>query len=330
MDTVPQVVVITGASAGLGRVTAREFARHGACIGLLARGVDALEAAREECEALGGRAIAIPTDVADPAQVEEAAAQVEAVFGPIDVWINNAMCSVFASVADTTADEFRRVTEVTYLGYVYGTLAALRRMRPRNRGVILQVGAALAYRAVPLQSAYCAAKHAIKGFSEALRCELLHDKSAIRVTMVHLPALNTPQYGWARSRLPNAPTPIEPIYQPEVGARAIFWAADNDRREVWVGGSTVLAILLQRLAPGLGDRLLAWRGYGAQQRQGPAQPARPDNLWLPVPGDAGGHGAFDAVSKSRSLESWLGMHKRGLLTATVVALGAVGWLATVV
>jgi NAD(P)-dependent dehydrogenase (short-subunit alcohol dehydrogenase family) len=328
-DSPPLVVVITGASAGVGRCTAREFARNGARIGLLARGVDGLEAARQECEALGGRAIAIPTDVADPEQVESAAAQIEAVFGTIDVWVNNAMVSVASPVAQMTAAEYRRVTEVTYLGVVHGTLTALHRMRARNHGVIIQVGSALAYRAIPLQSACCAAKHAIKGFTQALRCELLHDGVNVRVTMVHLPALNTPQFGWVRSRLANAPQPVPPIFQPEVAARAIVWAADNDRREVWVGWPTVKAILGERSVPGLLDHYLAQKGYRSQQMDRSAAANRADNLWEPLPGDAGGHGSFDARLHKRSAEFWFGTYKRGLVTAVVVVAGVVGWLATV-
>ena len=287
------VVVITGASAGVGRATAREFARRGARLGLIARGHDGLEATRREVERLGGQALVLPADVADAARVEEAAGLVEERFGPIDVWINNAMASVFSPVKEMEADEYRRVTDVTYLGVVHGTLAALRRMRPRDRGTIVQVGSALAYRAIPLQSAYCAAKHAVAGFTESLRTELLHDGSRVHVTTVHLPALNTPQFDWVKSRLPRRAQPVPPIFQPEVAARAIVWAAHQRRREVWVGGPTVRAILADRLAPGYADRRLARAGYDAQQTDEPADPARPHNLWRPLAGDHGAHGRFD-------------------------------------
>src|ERR671933_374614 len=267
--TKPEVVVITGASAGVGRAVARAFAREGACIGLLARGRDGLEGARRDVEELGGRALVLPTDVSDADAVEQAAEAVEREFGPIDIWINNAMVSVFSPVKKMRPEEYKRVTEVTYLGAVYGTLAALKRMLPRDRGVIVQVGSALAYRGIPLQSAYCAAKHAIQGFMDALRCELLHDGSHVQVSMVQMPALNTPQFGWVKSRLPHKAQPVPPIYQPEVAAEAIFWAAHNDRRELWVGGPTVQAILANRVAPGLLDRYLGETGYEAQQTNEP-------------------------------------------------------------
>src|SRR5438552_1701748 len=255
-----QVVVITGASAGVGRATVRAFARQGADIGLLARGTDGLDGARREVEAVGGRALAIPTDVAHADEVEAAAESVERELGPIDVWINNAMVSVVSPVRETSAEEFERVTAVTYLGCVHGTLSALRRMLPRDRGVIVQVGSALSYRAAPLLAPYCAAKHAVRGFTEALRCELLHDRSRVRVTLVHPPAMNTPHFGWTKSRMPREVQPVPPMFQPELGARAVHWAALHDRREVWVGGPTVLAILASRVAPGLADRILARRG----------------------------------------------------------------------
>src|SRR5436190_3581082 len=269
-------VVITGASAGVGRAAVRKFARHGARIGLLARGVDGLTAAQREVEKLGGEALMIPTDVANAEQVEAAAAAIESEFGPIDIWINNAMTSVFSPIKEMTAEEFRRVTEVTYLGYVYGTLAALKRMLPRDHGVIVQVGSALAYRGIPLQSAYCGAKHAIQGFVDSLRCELLHDKSNVRVTMVQLPAMNTPQFSWVKSRLRNKPQPVPPIYQPEVGAGAILFAARNDRREMYVGYPTVEAIVGDKLAPGFADKYLAKNGYDAQQTAEPVEADRRD------------------------------------------------------
>jgi NAD(P)-dependent dehydrogenase (short-subunit alcohol dehydrogenase family) len=317
----PEVVVITGASAGVGRTTAREFARHGARIGLLARGLDGLEAARREVEEMGGRALALPTDVADADRVEAAAAEVEEKFGPIDIWINNAMTSVFSPVKEMRPEEFKRVTEVTYLGVVYGTLAALNRMLPRDRGVIVQVGSALAYRGIPLQAAYCGAKHAIHGFVETLRCELIHDKSNVRVTMVQMPALNTPQFRLVKSRLPHKAQPVPPIFQPEVAARAIRYAARHDRREMYVGMPTVEAIIGNKVAPGLLDHYLARTGYESQQTDEPADPNRPNNLWEPVPGDHGAHGAFDARSSDHSLQLWANTH-RGLLA--LAGLGLAG------
>src|SRR5688572_844020 len=252
-----EVVVITGASAGVGRATARAFAQRGAKIGLVARGRDGLEGTREEIERAGGSALVLPTDVASAEQVEAAAQAVEENFGPIDIWINNAMVSVFSPIKEMTAEEFKRVTEVTYLGYVYGTLAALKRMLPRDRGVIIQVGSALAYRGIPLQSAYCGAKHAVQGFVDSLRCELLHDKSRVRVAMVQLPAMNTPQFSWVKSRMRRKPQPVPPIYQPELGAEAILFAALNNRREMYIGYPTVAAIVADKVAGGLADRYLA-------------------------------------------------------------------------
>src|SRR5438874_10741697 len=241
-----EVVVITGASAGVGRAAAREFGKHGASVGLIARNKERPETAKKEIEEAGGRALVLPLDIADAQAVESAAARVEKELGPIDVWVNDAMASVFSPIEEMTADEFKRVTEVTYLGYVYGTVAALKHMRPRNRGTIVQVGSALAYRSIPLQSAYCAAKHAIAGFTDSLRCELVHQKSKVHVTMVQMPALNTPQFGWVKSRLPHKAQPVPPIFQPEVAGRAIYFAAHAKRREVYVGASTVAAIVGQK------------------------------------------------------------------------------------
>jgi NAD(P)-dependent dehydrogenase (short-subunit alcohol dehydrogenase family) len=319
----PQVVVVTGASAGLGRAIAREYGRRGARVGLLARGHDGLEGARRDVLAAGGTALVVPTDVADAEGVEAAARAVEEALGPIDVWINNAMVSVFSPVAQMTPAEFRRVTEVTYLGYVHGTLAALRRMLPRDRGVIVQVGSALAYRAIPLQSAYCGAKHAVLGFTESLRCELLHDGSRVRVTMVQMPALNTPQFGWVKSRLPREPQPVPPIFQPEVGARAVVWAAEHRRPELTLGFSAVKAIAGDKIAARLLDHYLAAIGYGAQQTDEPVAPGRRDNLWEPVPGDHGAHGTFDARARTRSLQWWLNT-RRGWLAAGGAAVALIG------
>ena len=311
----PEVVVITGASAGVGRAAARAFAVQGAHIGLLARGRDGLDGCRRDVEERGGRALALPTDVADPGQVEAAAAAVEATFGPIDVWVNNSMVSVFSPVKEMRPEEYRRVTEVTYLGTVYGTLAALRRMLPRDRGTIVQVGSALAYRGIPLQSAYCAAKHAIQGFCDSLRCEMIHDHSRVKLTMVQMPALNTPQFGWVKSRLPRKAQPVPPIYQPEVAADAIVWAAHHPRRELEVGLPTVEAIVGNYVAPGFLDWYLARTGFAAQMTDEPADPDRPHNLWEPVAGDHGAHGAFDERARERCPQLWVSKHRNWLALA---------------
>ena len=293
----PEVVVITGASAGVGRATVREFARAGAAIGLLARNPDGLEGARREVAEAGGRPLVLPTDVADPAQVEAAAERVEQELGPIDIWINNAMTTVFGPVWSVEPEEFRRVTEVTYLGAVHGTQAALRRMRPRNRGRIVQVGSALSYRAIPLQSAYCGAKHALRGFTDSLRTELMHESSRVSVTMVQLPGLNTPQFDLCRAKLEHQPRPMAPVYQPEVAARAIYKAAHGRRRESWVRASTTLVVLGQKFMPGLTGRYLA-RNAVAGQLTGDRLPQdRPDDLFAPVPGDHGAHGRFDEQAR---------------------------------
>jgi short-subunit dehydrogenase len=322
-----EVVVITGASAGLGRATAREFGRHGAKVGLIARGVEGLEAAKREIESSGGKAMVLPLDVAKADAMEEAAASVEQEFGPIDIWVNNAMASVFSPVKEMQAEEYKRVTEVTYLGVVYGTLAALKRMVPRDRGTIVQVGSALVYRSIPLQSAYCAAKHAIAGFTDSLRCELIHDKSHVRVTMVQMPALNTPQFGWVKSRLKHKAQPVPPIFQPEVGARAIYWASHHSRREVYVGWPTVEAIVGNKLAPSLLDRYLAKTGFSSQQTSEPENPNRPDNLWNPVDGDHGAHGTFDRQAHRKSWELqasldrlWIGTGLAAILAACLISL----------
>jgi NAD(P)-dependent dehydrogenase (short-subunit alcohol dehydrogenase family) len=319
----PEVVVITGASGGVGRAAVREFASRGADVGLLARDSEGLEAAAKEVEAFGRQAVAVPTDVADPAQVEAAAAQIEERLGPIDVWVNNAMTSVFAPFTEIEPEEFRRVTEVTYLGVVYGTRSALKRMLPRDRGTVVQVGSALAYRGIPLQSAYCGGKHAIEGFTESVRAELLHQKSKVRLTMVQMPALNTPQFTWVLSRLPGSPQPVPPIYQPEVAAKAIAWAATHRRRQLWVGATTVATILANDVAPGLLDRYLGRTGYKSQQTKQPADPGRPNNLWAPVPGHHGAHGPFDERAHPRSPQLWASTH-RGLVGAAVAGLVAAG------
>ncbi|MEO3926135.1 SDR family oxidoreductase [Micromonosporaceae bacterium B7E4] len=322
-----RVAVITGASAGVGRATARLLARRGMRLALLARGGSGLRGAAEDVGAAGGVALPIETDVADHRQVEAAADRATSELGPIDLWVNNAMASVFAPFTEIGPEEFRRVTEVCYLGYVHGTRAALDRMLPRGTGTIVQVGSALAYRSIPLQSAYCGAKHAIVGFTESLRCELLHDRSPVRLTMVHLPALNTPQFDWVLSRLRNRARPVPPIYQPEVAARAIVYAADRPgRREYWVGASTVGTILGNRCLPGLLDRYLARTGYSGQQTEQPADRSRPANLWHPVDdgtgADPGAHGAFDTPYRTRSPQLWLSQH-RGAVTAGLLSAGTV-------
>jgi NAD(P)-dependent dehydrogenase (short-subunit alcohol dehydrogenase family) len=317
-----EVVVVTGASAGVGRATVQEFARHGAHIGMIARGQAGLEAARRDVEELGGKAIVVPCDVSDAAALEDAADRVEREFGPIDIWVNDAMTTVFSPVKEMTADEYRRVTEVTYLGFVNGTLAALHRMLPRDHGTIVQVGSALAYRAIPLQSAYCASKHAMLGFTTALRTELLHDGSNVTVTMVHMPALNTPQFSWCKTRMPRKPQPVPPIYQPEVAARAIYWAAHHKRRELFVGIPTALTIELNKLFPRLADRYLARTGYSGQQYDGNVDPDRPVDLWEPADAnrDFGAHGAFDDRAHDRSFQLWLSTH-RSILGLAGAAVG---------
>jgi NAD(P)-dependent dehydrogenase (short-subunit alcohol dehydrogenase family) len=284
-----------------------------------------LDAARKEVEAAGGQALVVPADVADPVQVEAAAAAVEQTFGPIDIWINNAMVSVLSPIKEMTSEEFRRVTDVTYLGYVHGTLAALRRMLPRDEGVIVQVGSALAYRSIPLQSAYCAAKHAVKGFTDSLRSELIHDGSKVRVTMVQLPALNTPQFEWIKTRMPRHPQPVPPIYQPEVAAEAIVWAAHHHRRELNVGLSTSIVLLGNKIAPGFGDWYLAKTGYDSQQTDEPVDPWRPTNLWEPVRGDHGAHGQFDHRAHAASPQLWATTHRGWLALGGMAMLAGIFW-----
>lgn len=319
-----EVVVVTGCSAGLGRAIAREFGRHGAAVGLISRNEERLETAKKEIEHAGGRALPLPLDVSDAQAVENAAQRVEAELGPIDVWVNNAMVSVFSPIEEMEPEEFKRVTEVTYLGVVYGTLAALKRMRQRDRGTIVQVGSALAYRSIPLQSAYCAAKHAIAGFTDSLRCELVHQKARVHVCMVQMPALNTTQFGWVKSRLPHKAQPVPPIFQPEVGARAVYWAAHHRRRELFVGSSTVAAIVGQKFIPGLLDDYLGRTGYRSQQHDGRQDPNSPNNLWESVPGEFGAHGTFDDRSHAHSGELWLDTHRSLLWAIPVAGVAATG------
>ncbi|MFE0948995.1 SDR family oxidoreductase [Streptomyces mutabilis] len=326
------VVVVTGATGGVGRATARAFGARGSSVALLARGEHALERAAQEVREAGGRALPLVVDVADADAVDAAADRIEEEFGPIDVWVNAAFSTVFAPVAEIRPEELRRATEVTYFGFVHGTQAALRRMTPRDRGTIVQVGSALARRSVPLQAAYCGAKHAIQGFTESLRCELLHDRSGVRVTMVQMPGLNTPQFSWVLTRLPRHPRPVAPVYQPEVAAEAVLHAADRpERREYWVGGSTVATLLGQKLAPGLLDRYLARTGYDGQQTGEPVDPSRPVNLWKPpddtAPADFGAHGIFDDEAHPRSLQFWLSRHRRPLALAAAVTGTAAAALA---
>jgi NAD(P)-dependent dehydrogenase (short-subunit alcohol dehydrogenase family) len=318
-----RVVVVMGASAGVGRAVAEEFGRRGDAVAVLARGEAGLAGAVRSIESGGGTALAIPCDVADYGQLEKAADQVERELGPIDVWVNVASTSVFAKFVDIEPDEFRRVTEVTYLGYVYGTRVALDRMRPRNRGAIVHVGSALAYRGIPLQSAYCGGKHAIQGFHDSLRAELLSENSGVHVTMVQMPALNTPQFDWVRSRLPKKAQPVPPIYQPEVAARAVAYAADHpQRREYWVGATTAATIMANAVAPGILDRYLAKTGIKGQQVDEPEDPNRPDNLYEPVDRDSdhGAHGRFDDRSHARSEQLWMTQRHREIAAAVGAAL----------
>lgn len=308
-----QTVVITGASAGIGRATARLFAERGANVVLLARGKAGLDAAAADVEERGGRALAVPTDVADHAQVEAAAVAAEEAFGPIDIWINNAFTSVFAPFMEIEPDEYQRVTDVSYLGFVHGTRAALRRMLPRDAGVIVQVGSALGDRSIPLQSAYCGAKHAVNGFTSSVRTELLHQRSQVRVTVVQMPAVNTPQFSWALSRLPNHPQPVPPIYQPEVAARAVVNAADHPhRKQYYVGASTAATILANKVAPSLLDRYLARTGFDSQQTGDPSPADRANNVWEPADGrqghDYGAHGIFDGRARQHSVQAALARH----------------------
>lgn len=327
----PRTVVITGASAGIGRAVAREFAARGDSVGLIARGKVGLEGASKDVESLGGRSLVLPADVAEFDQVRSAARQVESSFGPIDVWVNVAFTSVFAPFWEITPEEFARVTEVSYLGYVHGTLAALERMRPRNHGTIVQVGSALSERSIPLQSAYCGAKHAVNGFTSSVRCELMHERSRVRITLVQMPAVNTPQFSWVLSRLPNKPQPVPPIYQPEVAARAVTYAADHPgRKQYWAGGSTAATLLANKIAPSLLDRYLGRTGFSSQQTDEPADPDRPVNLWEPLDGrrrhDFGAHGDFDDQAHRRSWELLASENARTLTVSAAASLALAAFL----
>jgi NAD(P)-dependent dehydrogenase (short-subunit alcohol dehydrogenase family) len=328
-----QVVVVTGASGGIGRATALAFAERGAKVALLARGEEGLAGAARDVEARGGTALAIPTDTSDPDQVEAAAEQTEQAFGPIDVWVNVAFTSIFSEFKNISPAEYKRVTDVSYLGYVYGTMAALKRMLPRDAGTIVHVGSTLAYRGIPLQTAYCGAKHAIQGFHESLRCELLHDKSNVHVTMVQMPAVNTPQFDWVLSRLPKPAQPVPPIYQPEVAAHGVLYAADHPkRREYWVGGTTMGTLIANAIAPGLLDRYLGRTGFTSQEDDRPENPDRPVNLWEPADGPSGhdytAHGSFDDKSKPRSAQLWASQH-HGLVGGALLGLAGAAGVAAV-
>jgi len=324
-QTKKRVIVVTGASAGVGRAVVREFAKEGASIGLLARGEDRLESAKKEVERAGGKALSLPTDVADASQVERAASRVEEELGPIDVWVNDAMTTIFARFDEITPEEFKRATEVTYLGCVYGTMSALRRMKKRDRGTIVQIGSALAFRLIPLQSPYCGAKHAIVGFTDSIRSELIHDHVNVHLTTVHLPAMNTPQFSWGRTRLPRHPQPVPPIYEPEVAARAIVWASSHKRRDLWVGWPTYEAIIGQRIAPGFADKYLARHAFKGQQTSEPVSSDRPDNLFEPVKGDQyAADGIFSDRAQDWALTNKLNLNPLGAGLIVSIGLAAAG------
>ncbi len=314
------VVVITGAGAGVGRATAREFARRGDWVGLIGRDKARLEEAAAELRDLGVRAHAVVADISDADAIERAADEITDALGPIDIWVNNAMATVFSPVETTTAEEFQRGTQVTYLGTVHGTMTALRRMRQRNSGTIVNIGSALAYRSVPLQAVYCGAKSAIRGFTDSLRSEIIHDRLNIHLTMVHLPAVNTPQFDWAKNKTGHEARPVPPVYQPEVAARAIVFGAYAKRREIWVGVPTIVAILANRIAPSFADRYLAKNGYSGQITSKVKSPDAPSNLYDPVPGDYGAHGRFDKTARTSSWEMFTSEHR------VVAAVGVVGIL----
>lgn len=318
-----RTVVITGGSAGLGRATAIAFAKRGARVAILARDTARLSEAEHEIAQYGGRTMALTVDVADADAVEAAAELIEAELGEIEVWVNSAMTTVFAPIEEISPAEFKRVTEVTYLGFVYGTMAALKRMRRRGRGTIVQVGSALAYRSIPLQSAYCGAKHAIRGFTDSLRSELIHERSRIHLTMVQMPALNTPQFDWCLSRMPRRSQPVPPIFQPEVGAEAIVWSATHRRRELYVGYPALKAIVGTQLFPGLGDLLAARQAWSGQMTKEPQPADSAANLFKPVRGEQATHGRFDNRSRAFSAELWLATHRSWLLTASLAMAGAV-------
>jgi short-subunit dehydrogenase len=315
-----KVFVVTGASGGVGRAVVRKLAARGAHIGLLARGRDALEGTKREVEQLGGRGLVLPTDVSKDDQVEAAAEAVEREFGPIDCWVNNAMVSMYSPFMKMTPDEFRHIVDVTLMGYVFGTQSALKRMIPRDRGVIIQVGSALAFRSIPLQSAYCACKHAIEGFTESVRSELMHEKINIRVSMVHLPGVNTTQFTWTKNKMPHKVRPTGPIYQPEVAAEGIVWTIDNERRQLMIGYPTVEAVVGEKFIPGVLDKYLAHAAWEGAELPAPADPNHRDNFWEPLPGDHGSHGPFDAQAHRHSTQLWATTHRTGLL-ATLAGVG---------
>lgn len=320
-----RVVVVTGASAGLGRAIVREFARKGCDVALIARGVEGLEAAKREVEEAGGRALVLPIDIADAAAVDAAAAEAELKLGPIDVWVNNAMNSVFSPVKEMSPEDYKRVTDVTYLGHVYGTLSALKRMLPRDNGSIIFVGSALAYRGIPLQSAYCGAKHAIEGFFDSLRTELMHDGSKVKISMVQLPAMNTTQFKFVKTRLPRKPRPMGTIYQPEIASEVVEYASRNHRREYFVGWPTVKAIVGNKIAPWYADWVLARNGYEGQMTDEAEDPNRKDNLWEPLPGDHGVHGTFDDKARGFSAVTWASLH-RGVVAASILVFAGALYL----
>ena len=313
------IVVITGASAGVGRAAAKKFAERGCSVGLIARGIEGLEGAKKDVESFGTKAVYVQADVANAEEIENAANKIEKELGPIDIWINDAMTTVFSPFLEITPDEYKRVTEVTYLGFVYGTMSALKRMKKRNKGVIVQVGSALAYRGIPLQTAYCGSKHAIQGFTESLRAELIHDKINVHLTMVQMPALNTPQFNWCKNNFDKKPQPVPPIYQPEVAAEAIYYAAYHKRREMYIGFNNTVIIIGNKFFPGFGDKYLASHGYSSQLTDEKVSKDRQTNLWNPVKGDFGSHGEFDNKAINKSKDLFVDIH-RTVFTITVLTI----------